>query len=249
LVVNARDAMPDGGTIRINTANAVLDETFARQHVGVLAGNYVLLRVRDTGCGMDPETQTRIFEPFFTTKDVGKGTGLGLSTVYGIVQHGGGHILVESEVGNGTTFNIYFPQVDEPAENLEEAEFTQSRGSETILLVDDDDSVRELIRDLLEMDGYSILEASNAEEATRICQEYDRTIHLMLTDMAMPQTNGRVLAQRIAPLRPKMRLIYMSGYPDVAAQHLILDSSVPFISKPVTSETLSRKVREVLDSN
>jgi two-component system cell cycle sensor histidine kinase/response regulator CckA len=249
LVVNARDAMPDGGTIRINTANVELDDTFARQHVGVPSGNYVMLRVRDTGCGMDPETKARIFEPFFTTKDVGKGTGLGLSTVYGIVEHSGGHILVDSEVGKGTAFSIYFPRVDEPVENLEQTEVASTGGSETILVVDDDDSVRELIRDLLEMDGYSVIEASDSEEATRICQEYDRPIDLMLTDLAMPKTNGRQLAQRVAALRPKMRFIYMSAYADAAAQHLIFDTRVPFISKPVTSETLSRKIREVLDSN
>jgi PAS domain S-box-containing protein len=249
LVVNARDAMPDGGTIRINTANADLDEAFARQHAGVRAGSYVMLRVRDTGCGMDAETQARVFEPFFTTKDVGKGTGLGLSTVYGIVQQSDGHILIDSEVGMGTSFSIYFPRVDESAENLEEVEAAGTRGSETILLVDDEDSVRDLIRELLEMNGYSIIEASNVEEATRICQEYDRPIHLLLTDVVIPRTSGRILAERLTALRPKMRVIYMSGYADVEAQQLILNSHIPFISKPVTSETLSRKVREVLDSN
>ena len=168
--------------------------------------------------------------------------------MYGIVQQCGGHILLDSEVGNGTTFSIYFPRVDEPAENVDEGEAGSRRGSETILLVEDQDSVRDLIRELLEMNGYSIIAASGGEEATRICREYDRPIHLLLTDVAIPNTNGRVLAERLAAMRPKMRVIYMSGYADVEAQH-ILDSRIPFISKPVTSETLSRKIREVLDSD
>jgi len=248
-VVNSRDAIAGGGRITIETANAGLDEVYARQHAGVQPGRYVMLAVTDTGSGMDAETRSRLFEPFFTTKELGKGTGLGLSTVYGIVQQSGGHIWVYSEPGQGTTFKIYLPRVDEPAESLIEFDFKDLRGSETILLVEDEEGVRGLIREILEMSGYSVLEAHSSDEATQICEQHGGPIHLLLTDVVMPRISGPALAEKLRGLRPNIRMLYMSGYTDRGiVEQGILDSRAAFIQKPLTKESLTRKLREVLDS-
>jgi two-component system, cell cycle sensor histidine kinase and response regulator CckA len=250
LVVNARDAMPKGGQLTIQTCNTVLDEEIAHQHPYVHIGSYVLITVSDTGCGMDAETQSYIFEPFFTTKEKGKGTGLGLSTVYGIVKQSGGYIWVTSKLGEGTTFEIYLPLVTEEAETNEPRKLPskQSQATETILVTEDEEVVRKLVRAILEMDGYKVLEARNGVEALSIADEYKDTIHLLITDMVMPQMNGNELAERIASSRPEIRMLYMSGYtdPEVIGNN-ISENSAPFMQKPFTAEVLERKVREVLD--
>jgi CheY-like chemotaxis protein len=201
---------------------------------------------------MDKETQSNIFEPFFTTKEQGKGTGLGLSTVYGIVQQSGGHIGLYTEPGKGATFKIYLPQLDETGAKSE-SRVSQSeslQGSETVLLVEDENSVRELARRILEMYGYVVLEAVGSDETQRICEEHEGRIHLMLTDVVMPGANGRELAQMVAPLQPEMKVLYMSGYTDDAiVQHRVLGADTPFLQKPFTPAGLARKVREVLDQN
>jgi len=251
LAVNARDAMPGGGKLTIETANVELDEEYARSHIAVTPGRYVLLSVSDTGVGMRPEIKERVFEPFFTTKEKGRGTGLGLSTVYGIVKQSGGNIWVYSEPAQGTTFKIYLPRVDEPAEELrkkiEGAELP--RGSETILLVEDDEKVRELAVKILEMQGYEVLEAGSGSEALRICQEFKKPIHLILTDVVMPEMSGRQLAERLREVCEGFKVLYMSGYTDNAiVHHGVLEKGVDFIQKPFTMDGLARKVREVLDS-
>src|SRR5882672_1257494 len=248
LAVNARDAMPQGGKVLIETANVDVDEDYARRHPPQKPGAYVLLTVTDTGMGMDAETQSRIFEPFFTTKELGKGTGLGLSTVYGIVRQSGGHIWVYSELGQGTTFKIYLPRTaraiyaEKPTAGL-----TQPlRGTETILLVEDEDALRELTRNLLEADGYTVLEAGRPDKAIEIAVQHGGPIHLMLTDMVMPGMNGRVLAANLAPVRPEMKVVYMSGY--TGFSHLGVADSVPLLAKPFTRDGLLRKLHEVLNS-
>jgi two-component system cell cycle sensor histidine kinase/response regulator CckA len=249
LAVNARDAMPQGGKLLIETANVDLDEDYARRHHPQKPGAYVLLTVADTGMGMDAETQSRIFEPFFTTKELGKGTGLGLSTVYGIVRQSGGHIWVYSEPGQGTTFKIYLPRiqqpvrVERPAPGLAES----LRGSETILLVEDEDALRELTRVLLEGGGYTVLEAERPDKAIEIAVRHGGPIHLMLTDMIMPGMNGRVLATNLAAVRPEMKVIFMSGYTGFTHPGLA-DSGVIFLAKPFTRDSLLRKLNEVLES-
>jgi PAS domain S-box-containing protein len=247
LAVNARDAMAKGGKLIIETSNVVLDEDYARRHSPQMPGPYVLLSVADTGIGMDAETQARIFEPFFTTKELGKGTGLGLSTVYGVVRQSGGHIWVYSEPGQGTTFKIYLPLAGQtarlqppsagPAESL--------RGSETILLVEDEEALRGLTRSLLEERGYTVLEAELPEAATEIARGHRGTIHLLLTDMVMPGMNGRDLAANLAAMRPEMRVVYMSGYTGFTHAGLA-DPEISLLAKPFTRETLLRKVREAL---
>jgi len=249
LVVNARDAMPKGGKITIETANIYLDEEYARQHIAVQPGWYVMLAVTDNGHGMDVETQRNIFEPFFTTKEQGKGTGLGLSTVYGIVKQSGGNILVYSEVGVGTTFKIYFPLVDEQVAEPEVAamRLESAAGNETILLAEDEEMVRHLAREKLKMHGYTVLEGANAEEALLICQQYEGPIHLLLTDVVMPQMSGKELAEQVVSLRPDTRVLYMSGYANQSIVHNgILDSDIAFIGKPFTPDALVLKVVEVL---
>jgi two-component system, cell cycle sensor histidine kinase and response regulator CckA len=250
LAVNSRDAMPQGGTLTIETSNVQLDKAFAGQYLGLQPGPYVLLAVTDTGCGMDQETQSHLFEPFFTTKEQGKGTGLGLSTTYGIVKQSGGYIWVESEVGKGTTFRIYLPRIDEATEAPAPAVEARSapHGSETILLVEDEEAVRHLLRDILLRYGYTVLEAENGPQAISLCRAHPGPIHLVVTDMVMPQMSGWEVADAVSALRPKARIIYMSGYIEhVVVEQRVLESGVAFLGKPFTPETLGRKVREVLD--
>jgi len=251
LVVNARDAMSEGGTLTIETADVDITELdAAAPEVGL--GAWILLAVRDTGCGMDEQTKARLFEPFFTTKEQGKGTGLGLSTVYGIVTQSGGHIACESRPGAGTTFRIHLPRVPKvevEAPPPKEAEVEAAPGTEAILLVEDDDSVRELAREILQMNGYSVIEATNGVEALRLFEADPDRIDLMVTDLVMPQMGGRDLAQRVAPVRPELRVLYLSGYTDsVAIQQGILDAGSFFLQKPFTPADLARKVRDALDS-
>jgi two-component system cell cycle sensor histidine kinase/response regulator CckA len=250
LAVNARDAMPSGGQLILETANVKLTEEYSWRHVSVHPGDYVMLSVTDTGSGMDAETLSHIFEPFFTTKGVGKGTGLGLSTVYGIIQQSGGHIGVHSELGQGTTFKIYLPMVEEPLEAAGSRTWLMEtpRGVETVLVVEDEEMVRSLASLTLRMKGYKVLEAINGEEALRACEYDNAPIHLLLSDVVMPQMSGRELAQRLIQIRPTMKVLYMSGYTDNAVSHHgILDAGLEYIQKPFSPESLVRRVREVLD--
>jgi PAS domain S-box-containing protein len=252
LVVNARDAMPAGGRLIVETANAELDAAYARDHVSVRPGHYVMLAVSDTGTGMSAETVAHIFEPFYTTKESGRGTGLGLSTVYGIVKQSGGYVWVYSEPGRGTTFKVYLPRVDEALEVLPAAKAkSQDRaktGTETILLVEDEPDLRELTRTVLASKGYTIVEARNAEEAERLAESNGAKIHLLLTDVIMPGISGRELAKRILARHSAMRVLYMSGYTyNVIAQGGTLERGVSFLQKPFTPSVLVEKVREVLD--
>jgi signal transduction histidine kinase len=251
LAVNSRDAMPSGGRLTIETSNTELDEEYARRHVAVIPGRYVMLSVSDTGVGMIPEVRDKVFEPFFTTKENSKGTGLGLSTVYGIVKQSGGNIWVYSEPGKGTTFKSYLPRVDEPLGEVvreKAAEDGLPRGTETILIVEDDEDVREVAVRILKMQGYRVLETSHGSDALRQCEQEAGPIHLMVTDVVMPGMNGPELAKRLNPLRPEMKVLYISGYTDNAiVHHGVLEKGVNYIQKPFTVEALARKVREVLD--
>lgn len=252
LVVNARDAMADGGKLVIRTANADVGDDLRRQHPFFSPGQYVMLEVSDTGHGMDAETQKHIFEPFFTTKEKGRGTGLGLSTVYGIVKQSGGFITVESSPGAGATFRIYLPRATDGAARYEKKTGAAAilRGTETVLLVEDEESVRKMACSTLEEFGYVVLEAADPRQALRLCREYRGAIDLMVTDVVMPQMNGRELAEQAHKLRPRMRVLYASGYMDdeTLRRHL-LEEGVPFLEKPFTPETLARKVRETLDES
>jgi hypothetical protein len=251
LAVNARDAMPRGGRLVLEASNADLDEDYAHEHVTVRPGRYVMLAVSDTGHGMDKETQQRIFEPFFTTKDKGKGTGLGLSTVYGIVQQSGGYVWVYSEVGRGTTFKIYLPRVEDeadPPEPVAGPVATRAEASETLLLVEDEASVRELLRELLETAGYSVLEASGPAEALQIVESRPQPIQLLITDVVMPEMTGPELARRLAEMRPGLRMLFLSGYTEgVVADKGLLADGAHFLQKPFTGDALEAKVREVLE--
>jgi PAS domain S-box-containing protein len=253
LAVNARDAMPDGGKLFIETTNAEIDVTFAKRYsYPVQQGSYVLLTVSDTGTGMDAAIQAHIFEPFFTTKEKGKGTGLGLATAYGIVKQSGGYIDVYSEVGTGTTFKIYLPRVHDPVESqkLPESDLMKSRGSETILLVEDETSLRTLTRNLLELSGYTVLEANNGSEAIHISQQHTGPLQLLLTDVVMPGMNGRVLAGHITAQRPPIKVVYMSGYTGQAVgAHGALEEGSFFLQKPFSRDGLVSKVRQALDSD
>jgi len=251
LAVNARDAMPEGGKLVIETANVELDEAYADQHGLVPPGSYVLLAVNDTGIGMNAETQAHIFEPFFTTKEQGKGTGLGLATVYGIVKQSAGFIWVYSELGRGTTFKIYLPRIDEPGESVpaSEARGHSVGGAETILLVEDEGALRALAARILQALGYRVLESDSPEDALRIGEQHQEPIHLLLTDVVMPRISGRKIAESLAFLRPALKVLYMSGYTDDAVfRNGVLEPGATFIQKPFTPAALARKVREVLDA-
>ena len=249
LAVNARDAMPNGGRLTIETANVHLNEEFTRGHFPMTPGPYAMLAVTDTGCGMDANTQARLFEPFFTTKEKGKGTGLGLATVYGIIKQSGGFIWVQSEVGQGTTFRIYFPLVQDPTEvEREKAVATVPGGSETVLLAEDERDVRSLVKLGLEAKGYRVLEARNGEEALRVAAQHDGPIHMLITDLVMPEMGGRELVERLARLRKETKILFISAYVDDAIRHLQGPSlGATLLQKPFTADELASTVRRVLD--
>jgi CheY-like chemotaxis protein len=252
MVVNARDAMPGGGKLIIETSNADVGQTYAGPNVDLKPGSYVVLAISDTGMGMDPETVTHLFEPFFTTKPPGKGTGLGLATAYGIVRQSGGAISVYSEPGRGTTVKIYLPSAvtKQPVEAVPLAQAFGLRGSETILVLEDEARVRKLICEVLAGRGYEVLEAVRGEEAVRMAKERKDGIHLLLTDVVMPEMSGPQVLEQIRARSPNMKVLFMSGYTDEAmVHHGILGSGAPFLQKPFLPETLARKVREVLASS
>ncbi len=249
LVVNARDAMPTGGKLTIETESVVLDEDHALSHLQAKVGPYVMLVVSDTGTGMDRETQGRIFEPFFTTKAVGRGTGLGLSTVFGIVQQSSGHIEVHSEPGKGATFKVYLPKIDAPVDVLRASVRPATlRGAETILLVEDEEQVRMIVLNILRRQGYCVVPAQHAAEALLLSEQHTGRIDLLLTDVVMPQMSGPEVAKQLVAKRPEMKVLCMSGYTDDSiVRHGVVASHIAFIEKPITPSSLATKVREVLD--
>jgi PAS domain S-box-containing protein len=252
IVINSRDAMAEGGKLTVETQNTFLDETYVLKHPPVEKGPYVLLAISDSGIGMDQETEAHIFEPFFTTKETGKGTGLGLATVYGIVKQSGGFIWVYSEIGQGTTFKIYLPMVDEKDDlpEIKEISDPSLRGTETVLIVEDEEEVRALIYETLHLYGYHVLEAPHGDSALLICNTYKDKISIIITDIVMPKMSGKELVDRLLPNHPEIKVLYMSGYTDNAIVHKgVLEPSTQFIQKPFTPLTLLRKVREVLDSD
>jgi CheY-like chemotaxis protein len=250
LAINSRDAMPEGGTLTIETANVDLSRTYTRTHAAVAPGPYVMLAVSDTGCGMTPEVKAHLFEPFFTTKESGKGSGLGLATIYGIVQQGGGHIFVYSEPGKGSTFKIYLPRV-EPEEAAAEQgppNLCAATGTETILLVEDEPSVRTLARELLQALGYRVLLANHGREGLAVASAFSEAIDLVVTDVVMPEMGGPEMVRHLWWTRPKLRVLYMSGYTDQTAVQMGLQ--VPwttFLQKPFTPDGLAAAVRRALD--
>jgi two-component system, cell cycle sensor histidine kinase and response regulator CckA len=249
LVVNSKDAMPNGGRLVIETANVNLDDDLRREYSYIQPGPYVMISVSDNGQGMDKETQSRIFEPFFTTKEKGKGTGLGLSTVYGIIKQSGGYVFAQSELGHGTTFRIYLPRVEEAAQAPGHARTTEvaSGGTETVLLVEDEESVRQLVRETLQAKGYTVIEAEDGKSAITIASAYQSKIDVLITDLVMPGMNGRELANWMEQARPATKVLYLSGYTEDAIVHQgVLDTGTAFLQKPFTLQALCRKVREVL---
>lgn len=249
LVVNARDAMPDGGRLTIETSNVVIDDEYVNTHPDAKTGEHLMLSVSDSGTGMSREVQSHLFEPFFTTKPLGRGTGLGLSTVYGIVKQSGGTVWVYSEVGQGTTFKLYFPAahgVERPIRT--NSSLSDFSGTETVLLVEDDAQVRKTVATMLHRAGYHIIEASNGGEALLICEQHGGEIHLLLTDIVMPKMNGRQLSERLRAIRPGLAVIFMSGYTeDVVVLHGVVNSGADFLQKPLISDAVLPKVREVLN--
>lgn len=251
LVINARDAMRQGGRLVVETSNVDLDETYARSHPDVTAGAYVMLAVSDTGHGMDTETLSHVFEPFFTTKAPGKGTGLGLAMVYGIVRQSGGHVAVYSEPGRGTTFKVYLPRAEGQAEEASTPVplGEPRRGTETVALVEDEEALRQVVHELLEESGYTVIDGPSPEAALKAAGEHAGPIHLLITDLIMPRLSGREAALRLQAVRPNVKVIYMSGYTGTAAEHHgPLEARHAFIQKPFSLDALLRKVREVLDS-
>ncbi len=251
LALNARDAMPEGGKLSLETTDTELDDDYAQHHLDVKPGSYVLLAVHDTGCGMDEATLSQIFEPFFTTRQSERSSGLGLSTVYGIVKQSGGHIAVESEQWKGTSFRVYLPRGEDPQEKTggQAVPFPTLKGSETILLVEDDESVRNIVREILQRNGYNVLEANNPGEAILISEQHTGLIHLMVTDVVMPRMSAPELSERLAPWHPEMKVLYMSGYVDSEiVRQGVLQTELPFLQKPFSPETLLRAVRQVLAS-
>jgi nitrogen-specific signal transduction histidine kinase/ActR/RegA family two-component response regulator len=250
LLINARDAMPRGGMLTLETANVELDQAYADEHAGVHPGPHVMLAVSDTGVGMDAETQSHIFEPFFTTKEKGKGSGMGLATVYGVVQQSGGHVSVYSEPGRGSTFKVYLPRTGELAEPLPTSPAQQPamRGKETILVAEDDRQVLDLAVAILKACGYHVLELENGNDAERMCQQHDGQIDLLLTDVVMREVSGPDLARRVQKVRPDIKVLFMSGYTDSVIVHQgVLDPEIAFLPKPFTPSTLAGRVRQVLD--
>ncbi|MFZ3049022.1 MAG: ATP-binding protein, partial [Desulfatirhabdiaceae bacterium] len=249
LLVTARDAIPGVGKVTIETVNVVFDQTYCAIHAGFLPGQYVMMAVSDNGTGMDPITQNSIFEPFFTTKAPGMGTGLGLSTVYGIVKQNNGFINVYSEPESGTTFKIYLPATSDSSEpSLSTNDLMPRHGSETILLVEDEQSILDLGRTILEGLGYTVIAAVLPGDALTLAEHHDGPIHLLITDVVMPEMNGKALKDKLTDLRPDIGALYMSGYTaDVIAHHGVLEKGVNFLQKPFTGKSLAAKVRDVLD--
>jgi CheY-like chemotaxis protein len=249
LALNARDAMPRGGQLVLETCSVQVDKAYARRHVGVQPGEFAMLAVSDTGCGIPDDILPRIFEPFFTTKEPGKGTGLGLPTVYGIVKQSGGFVWVYSEVGHGSVFKVYLPRTSESAERpREERKATLEHGSENILVVEDEEAVREATCEYLSSCGYTVLQGRNGTDALEVLERFGGTVHLLMTDVVMPGMSGAELAKRVRELRPGTAVLYISGYTENTVVRHGIDAASGFLQKPFTLAALGQKVREVLDA-